>query len=52
MPAFIAAILAVLAGGLVLFGAPAAAILLAAAVWGSLLWLRSRFTDRPTARLS
>jgi hypothetical protein len=50
MPALIAVILSVLAGGLVVFGAPPEAILLMGTVWGALLWLRGRFANHhPTA---
>jgi hypothetical protein len=52
MPALIAPVLAVLAGGLVLFGAPFAAIVCIASIWAALLWLHCRFTDHRSARLS
>ena len=50
MPALIAVILTVLAGGLAVFGAPPVAILLSGTVWGALLWLRSRFADHHPAK--
>jgi hypothetical protein len=52
MPALGITVIAVLAGGLAVLGAPLLAIAVTASVWTALLWLRSRFADRPTVRLS
>lgn len=52
MPLLIVAVIAVLTGGLLLFGAPLLAIAVTASVWAALLSCRSRLADRTTARLS